>query len=430
MKTKRNTVSVGTTVRDIQKRDGSIVPFDIEKITTAVHKAMLATGEGSLKEASLVANKVYADALRITKKYKNFVPTVEGIQDTVEKELILSEYVKTAKAYILYREKRSKIRSQGLRVPPKVKKLAEESKKYFKNSLGEFVYYRTYSRWIEEESRRETWIETVDRYIAFMRENLGNKLKETEYSEIREGILNQEAMPSMRLLQFSGSAARATHVCAYNCSYIAPQCFEDLAEIMYISMCGTGAGWSVESQNVQKFPQINLQNGKKFPIQTIPDSKEGWADALKLGMEIWSRGEDIEFDFSALRPAGARLKTMGGKSSGPEPLRRVIAFTREKILARQGRRLRNIDIHDIICMIGDCVVAGGVRRRALISLSDFDDKEIRDAKKGQFYLTDPQRSLANNSAVYTQKPTNAEFLEEWLALAMSGSGERGIFNRG
>jgi len=417
-------------VKSIQKRDGSIVPFTTDKITTAIYKAMLQTSEGTRREAEIVANKVFADVLRITKKYRNFIPTVEGIQDTVEKELILSEYVRTAKAYILYREERAKLRAKGLRVPPKVKKLAEESKKYFKNSLGEFVYYRTYSRWIEEESRRETWIETVDRYIAFMRENLGNKLKETEYSEIREGILNQEAMPSMRLLQFSGSAARATHVCAYNCSYIAPQCFEDLAEIMYISMCGTGAGWSVESQNVQKFPQINLQNGKKFPIHTIPDSKEGWADALKLGMEIWSRGEDIEFDFSALRPAGARLKTMGGKSSGPEPLRRVIAFTREKILARQGRRLRNIDIHDIICMIGDCVVSGGVRRSAMISLSDLDDNDIRDAKKGAFYVNEPQRMLANNSAVYIQKPSNTEFLVEWIALMKSGSGERGIFNRG
>src|SRR3989344_8501519 len=327
MKTKRNTVSVGTTVRDIQKRDGSIVPFDIEKITTAVHKAMLATGEGSLKEASLVANKVYADALRITKKYKNFIPTVEGIQDTVEKELILSEYVRTAKAYILYRERRSKLRMQGLRVPPKVKKLAEESKKYFKNPLGEFVYYRTYSRWIAEEGRRETWIETVDRYISFMREHLGGKLKETEYTELREGILSLEAMPSMRLLQFSGPAARKTSVCAYNCSYIAPENFEDLAEVMYVSMCGTGAGWSVESQNVQKFPQINMQTGTILPIHVIPDNKEGWADALTLGMKTWAEGNDIEFEYSLLRPAGARLKTMGGKASGPEPLRRLLTFT-------------------------------------------------------------------------------------------------------
>lgn len=430
MDTKRRNTTAEVVVKNIQKRDGSITSFDIKKITTAINKAMIASGEGSVKESELVANKVYADVLRITKKYKNFVPTVEGIQDSVEKELILSEYVKTAKAYILYREKRAKLRARGLRVPPKVKKLAEESKKYFKNSLGEFVYYRTYSRWINEEQRRETWIETVNRYMDFMKENLGNKLKESEYKEIREGILNQEAMPSMRLLQFAGMPAGKTNVCAYNCSYIAPTCFQDLAEIMYISMCGTGAGWSVESQNVQKFPQINLQTGKKLPTHVVPDSKEGWADALTLGMKTWADGKDIDFDFSQLRPAGARLKTMGGKASGPDPLRRLLTFTREKMLMRQGKRLRNIDVHDIICMIGDCVVSGGVRRSAMISLSDLDDTEIRDAKKGAFYNTEPQRMLANNSAVYAQKPSNTEFIEEWTALMKSGSGERGIFNRG
>jgi ribonucleoside-diphosphate reductase alpha chain len=427
---KKKSVSAKIIVKNIQKRDSSIVPFDTEKIVNAVHKAMLASGEGSHREAALVANKVYADVLRITKKYKNFIPTVEGIQDTVEKELILSEYVKTAKAYILYREERAKLRVKGLRVPPKVKKLAEESKKYFKNSLGEFVYYRTYSKWIAEEGRRETWIETVDRYMSFMRENLGDKLKETEYNELRDGILNFEAMPSMRLLQFAGPAARSTHVCAYNCSYIAPENFQDLAEIMYVSMCGVGAGWSVESQNVQKFPQINPQTGTVLKTCVIPDSKEGWADALALGMKTWAKGNDVQFDYSLLRPAGARLKTMGGKASGPEPLRRLLTFTRQKMLARQGKRLRNIDIHDVICMIGDCVVSGGVRRSAMISLSDLDDNDIRDAKKGAFYINEPQRMLANNSAVYIQKPTNTEFIEEWTALMKSGSGERGIFNRG
>jgi ribonucleoside-diphosphate reductase alpha chain len=417
-------------VKKIQKRDGSIVDFDFNKIIEAVNKAMTATGEGSPDEASLVANKVYADIVRIAKKYKNFTPTVEGVQDSIENELILSEYVKTAKAFILYRENRAKLRATGVTVPPKVRKLAEDSKKYFRNSLGEFVYYRSYSRWIAEESRRETYIETVDRYMSFMKKNLGNKLKESEYKEVRQAILNQEAMPSMRLLQFSGTAAEKTNVCAYNCSYVAPESFQDLAEIMYISMCGTGVGWSAESQNVQKFPQIEIQTGKKLPTHVIPDSKEGWADSLTIGMNAWSKGLDIDFDYSQLRPAGARLKTMGGKASGPDPLRRLLQFTREKMLARQGKRLRNIDLHDIICMIGDCVVAGGVRRSAMISLSDLDDADIRDAKKGAFYVSNPQRMLSNNSAVYTNKPTNAEFLEEWMALMNSGSGERGIFNRG
>lgn len=417
-------------VKNIQKRNGQIVPFDIERVVTAIHKAMMASGEGSLKEAEIVANKVYADVVRIARKYKNFVPTVEGIQDSVEKELILSEYVHTSKAYILYREKRAKLREQIFEVPENVKTLVSASKKYFRTELGEFMYYRTYSKWIEAEQRRETWIETTNRYVDFMRENLGNKLTEKEYKEVEEAILRQDALPSMRLLQFAGTAARKTNVCAYNCSFTAPEKFQDLAEIMYISMCGTGVGFSVESQNVEKFPQILQQTGKKLSTHKIDDSKEGWADAFTLGMNTWAEGKDIDFDFSLLRPAGARLKTMGGKSSGPDPIRKLLSFTREKMLARQGKRLRNIDVHDIICMIGECVVSGGVRRSALISLSDLDDANIRDAKKGAFYNTDPQRMLSNNSAVYTQKPTSVEFMEEWMALMQSGSGERGIFNRG
>ena len=420
----------GYLIKEVQKRTGKIVLFDIERITNAINKAMIATGEGSLEEAEMVANSVYADLVRISKKHPNFVPTVEGIQNSVEKQLMLSEYVTTAKAYILYREKRSALRYKGIEVPEKVKKLAEDSKKYFRNALGEFVYYRTYSRWIPEENRRETWIETVDRYVDFMRENLGKKLKENEYKEIREAILKQETLPSMRLLQFAGKAARTTNVCAYNCSYTAPETWRDFSEIMYISMCGTGVGWSAESENIQKLPQIQRQTGKVLPAHVIEDSKEGWANAFTVGMETWANGKDIKFDYSKLRPAGARLMTMGGKSSGPEPLRRLFDFTRKKMLARQGRRLANIDAHDIMCMIGECVVAGGVRRSAMISLSDLYDEDIRDAKKGQFWNTDPQRMLANNSAVYLERPTAAEFMEEWLALMKSGSGERGIFNRG
>lgn len=417
-------------ITQVQKRNGLIVPFDIDRIASAVNKAMVATGEGSPEEAEMIANQVYADIVRISKKHPGFIPTVEGVQNSVEKELMLSEYIITAKAYILYREKRNALRYKGVEVPEKVRKLAEQSKSYFKNSLGEFVYYRTYSRWIPEENRRETWIETVNRYVDFMKENLGDKLKPSEYAEVRESILKQEAMPSMRLLQFAGKAARATNVCAYNCSFIAPTKWQDFAEVMYISMCGTGAGWAVQSENIQQLPQIKKQTGKMLPVYKIPDSKEGWCDAFAHGLKTWADGNDVVFDFSLLRPAGARLSTMGGKSSGPEPLRQLLSFSRLKILARQGRRLANIDAHDILCKVGEIVVSGGVRRSAMISLSDLYDNEIRDAKKGQFWNTDPQRMLANNSAVYDTKPSSTEFLEEWIALMKSGSGERGIFNAG
>lgn len=311
----------------------------------------------------------------------------------------------------------------------KVRQLAQESKKFFRNQLGEFVYYRTYSRWIENEKRRETWIETVNRYIEFMKENLGDKLTQDEYSDIHYMILNQMIMPSMRLMQFSGTAARATNVCAYNCSYIAPSKLEDFAEIMYILMCGTGVGFSVEHKNIDLLPIIKNQTGQKLDNYVIHDSKEGWADSITFGFNTWFEGLDVDFDFSNLRPSGARLKTMGGKSSGPDPLKDLLKFVKEKILNKQGKKLLSIDVHDIICKIGEIVVSGGVRRSALISLSDLKDHELRDAKKGYFYIKEPQRSLANNSAVYDEKPTATEFLEEWLALVQSGSGERGIFNR-
>jgi len=417
-------------VKKVQKRDGTIVPFNIDKITNAVYKAMLVSKEGSEKEAQFVAHKVFMELVKISKQHKTFIPTIEGIQDSVETELILNDYVKTAKEYILYRKERSKLRDCGIKVPEKVKKLTEESKKYFRNPLAEFVYYRSYSKWIDKEGRRETWIETVDRYMDFMKENLGKKLKETEYKKIREFILNQQSMPSMRLMWSAGLAARKTNTTGYNCSFIAPTRNRDFGEIMYLSMCGAGVGFSVESHNVQKFPQIEKQTGKKKLTHIVADEKEGWADAFVLAMDTWMSGEDIDFDYSLLRPKGAKLKTMGGKSSGPEPLMELMRFAKRKVLSRQGRRLSNLDVHDIVCKIGEIVVSGGVRRTALISLSDLDDREMRSAKFGQFYTTEPQRMMANNSAIYNQKPTNKEFLDEWVALMKSGSGERGIFNRG
>lgn len=417
---------------NIIKRDGMIVPFDEKHIVRAISRAMAVVGEGDEEAAYDVMFKVM-DALLAYKeeeKIKNFIPSVETIQDMVENELIGAGYVQTAKSYIVYRKERAQVREKVGFVPEKVKELVAESKKYFRNPLAELVYYRTYSKWITEEGRRETWVETIGRYVNFMKDNLGSRLSESEYKEIREAILNQEAMPSMRLLQFAGRAAEKTNVCAYNCSFIAPREFQDFAEVMYISMCGTGVGWSAESENIQALPQIQKQTGKKLPNYVIKDSKEGWADAFTFGMKTWYDGNDVEFDYSFIRPAGSRLKTMGGKSSGPAPLKSLLDFTRERILRRQGRRLANMDAHDILCKIGECVVAGGVRRSAMISLSDLDDETIRDSKKGQFYNTEGQRMLANNSAVYNSKPTTEEFMDEWIALVKSGSGERGIFNRG
>jgi ribonucleoside-diphosphate reductase alpha chain len=418
-------------LKKIKKRDGTIVKFEAERISIAVTKAMTASGEGTEAQAHEVATAVTKDLQRLAKKAeKTFIPTVEEVQDLVEKQLILHNLVKTSKAYILYRQRRSELRQERGMVPKEVKDLVEESQKYFSNQLSEFVYYTTYSRWLPEENRREAWVETIDRYIAFMRENLGDKLKDKEYAEVREYMLEMKALGSMRLLQFAGVAARKSNVAAYNCSFIAPTKWQDFGEIVYILMCGTGIGYSVEEQNVGQLPMIKRQTGERVSTFVIPDSREGWADALVHGMKMWSAGKDVEFDYSELRPRGARLKTMGGRSSGPEPLKNLLNFTRERMFSRQGRRLSTIDAHDIICKIGEVVVAGGVRRSALISLSDLDDALMRDAKNGQFYLTHPERSMANNSVAYNEKPTMSQFLGEWVNLALAGSGERGIFNRG
>ncbi len=412
----------------VRKREGQVVPFDEERIARAIAKAMKATGEGSEKEAANVSEKVVRS---LGKKFSSdHVLGIEEIQDTVEEELMAADFLQTAKAYILYREERAKLRESKKAIPDYVHDLARESKKYFRNPLGEFIYYRSYSRWLDQEGRRETWIETVERYVGFMKKNLGNKLTDEEYEELKQAILRQDVMPSMRLLWGAGHAAEVTNVTAYNCSFVAPSSPRDFGEIMYLSMCGAGVGFSVEHQNVEELPLIKRQNGEKLPVHVIDDSKEGWSDALVLGLETWFDGKDIDFDFSKIRPQGARLKTMGGRSSGPDPLRSVLEFARRKILAKQGRRLSTLDVHDIVCKIGEVVVMGGVRRTALISLSDLDDKDMQTAKFGQFYLTEPQRAMANNSAVYSEKPSAATFLEEWLSLTKSGSGERGIFNRG
>ncbi|MEK7140108.1 MAG: ATP cone domain-containing protein [Patescibacteria group bacterium] len=424
------TKNVAKLFKTTRKRDGTTEPFDITRIAVAVGKAMKLTGEGTDFDAYRIAEKVVLALYKTHIKDKEYTPAVEEVQDSVERELMWEDFADTAKTYILYRQKHKEMREASREIPDRVKHLYEESSKYFHNQLAEFVYYRTYSRWIDAEGRRETWMETVDRYVDFMRENLGKKLSEKEYAEVRQYILEQKAMPSMRLLQFAGKAARTTNVCAYNCSFVAPEKLQDFGEIMYVLMCGTGLGFSAESKNVQKLPQIKEQTGEKLPTYIVEDSREGWSNALVFGITAWYEGNDAEFDFGAIRPAGARLKTFGGRASGPDSLRSVLHFARTIILKKQGRRLSNIDVHDLVCKIGEVVLAGGVRRSALISLSDLDDEQMRDAKKGQFYLTEPQRSMANNSAVYEGKPTNVEFLDEWVALMKSGSGERGIFNRG
>ena len=413
-------------IKHVRKRNGNISPFDRNKIARAIERA--AKSAATSLDAPALAADVVSELVKIYDGHT--VPSVEQVQDAVERVLMQSAHPEVAKNYILYRQERTRIRGQKELVPEKVRQLASASKQYFKNSLAEFVYYRTYSRWIDSEHRRETWVETVQRYVDYMHIKLGDKLTPEEYSDVRESILHMDVMPSMRLLWAAGTAADKSNVCAYNCSFTVPTTWKSFGEIMYLSMCGTGVGFSVEERFVDQLPKIKAQTGEELPAHLIGDSKEGWADALVVGMSAWAEGKEIAFDYSNIRPRGARLRVMGGRSSGPEPLRSALEFTHAKMLAKQGMKLSPIDVHDIICKVGEVVVMGGVRRSALISLSDLKDIEMRTAKTGHFYQTEPQRSMANNSAVYAQKPSSIEFLEEWTALIASGSGERGIFNRG
>lgn len=307
--------------------------------------------------------------------------------------------------------------------------MGKNTQSFFAGPYEEFIYTRTYSRWNDELKRRETWPETVDRYMSFMKENLGKKLSDKDYADVRDAILNLRVMPSMRLLWASGDAARKNAASSYNCSFTAIDSIKRFREILFLLTSGCGVGFSVEKKFVDQLPSIEKQTGNMLPIFVIPDSREGWADALHAGVTAWYDGNDIDFDFSKIRPLGSRLKNFGGRASGPDPLRSLLVFARATILNAQGRKLRPIEVHDIATKIAEIVVAGGTRRSSEISLSDLHDEELREAKAGNFYEKAIHRVMANNSVAYESKPSQIEFMKEWLALAESGSGERGIFNR-
>ena|SRR3990167_4411157 len=236
-------------------------------------------------------------------------------------------------------------------------------------------------------------------------------------------------MGSMRLLWAAGDPCRKNNATAYNCWFCSIDDLKRFSEILFLLTSGGGVGYSVERKVINKLPKIEKQTGKKLEIFIIPDSREGWADALDIGIKAWYNGQDIGFNYSKIRPEGSRLKTFGGRSAGPQPLKNLLEFTKNIILKAQGRKLRSIEVHDIVTKIGEIVVAGGTRRSAQISLSDLNDKEMRLAKVGKFWLKNGHRAMANNSAIYESKPTQKEFLKEWYSLMESESGERGIYNR-
>ena len=290
-----------------------------------------------------------------------------------------------------------------------------------------FIHVSRYSRWIEEDQRRETWPETVERYLQNIVVPRCND--EVLIKELRKGILNLDYVPSMRALMTAGKAADRDNTCLYNCSNIAidsPRVFD---EAMFILLCGTGVGFSCERQYVEKLPEIPA---KLEPSQTcilVKDSKEGWARAFRHLISMLYDGDIPSWDVSQIRPKGARLKTFGGRASGPAPLVDLFNFTVEVFTKAAGRKLTSFEAHSIMTKVGDIVVVGGVRRSAMLSLSNLQDDEMRYAKSGNWYEINPHLRLANNSVAYTRKPDAIAFLREWTALAESGSGERGIYNR-
>ena len=304
---------------------------------------------------------------------------------------------------------------------------------YLPTTYQEFIHLSRYSRWLPEEERRETWDETVARYFDFFTEHLKETVNYTLSKELRteleQAVLGLRVMPSMRCIMTAGEALKRENIAGYNCSYVAvdrPQAFD---EILYILMNGTGVGFSVERQYVSQLPTIADEFHETDTTITVADSKLGWAKALKELIGMLYIGQIPRWDLSKVRPAGAPLKTFGGRASGPEPLESLLNFTVNVFKNAAGRKLSSIEAHDVVCKIAEVVVVGGVRRSALISLSNLSDDRMRHAKAGQWWNETPQRSLANNSACYSEKPDIGIFMDEWKALYDSKSGERGIFNR-
>ena len=297
---------------------------------------------------------------------------------------------------------------------------------YLPTDYQSFIHKSRYARWLDKEGRRETWGETVARYM----ENivLPNAGSSSYTRQIEQAILSLDVMPSMRALMTAGPAMSRDNTAGYNCSYLPVDDMKAFDEAMFILLCGTGVGFSVERQSVTKLPEIPELTDSDTTI-VVKDSKEGWAKSLRAVISLLYAGEIPKWDVSLVRPAGAKLKTFGGRASGPAPLIDLFNFVIKTFKDAQNRKLSSLECHDIMCKIGEVVVVGGVRRSAMISLSNLSDDRMRHAKSGAWWENNKQRALANNSVSYTEKPDSLSFMREWMALVESGSGERGIFNR-
>jgi ribonucleoside-triphosphate reductase len=301
---------------------------------------------------------------------------------------------------------------------------------YLPTEYQTFIALSRYARWLPDQKRRENWGETVTRYMDNVVDTTDDLLGQCHVDrEIEQAILSLEVMPSMRSLMAAGKAADRDNTCMYNCSYLPVDDPKSFDEAMFILLCGTGVGFSVERQYISKLPDVPDRLFESDTTVVVKDSKEGWAKAYRQVLSLLWAGEIPKWDVSGVRPAGAKLKTFGGRASGPAPLVDLFKFTVAKFKGAVGRKLSSIECHDLMCKVGEVVVVGGVRRSAMISLSNLSDDRMRHAKSGQWWETQGHRALANNSVCYTEKPDVETFLREWTALVESKSGERGVFNR-
>jgi ribonucleoside-triphosphate reductase len=438
-------VQINTERVQVIDRNGDFVPFDINRIENAVAACFRSCNTLPAIQPLEVVAKVYLELITLYPNRSVFqVELIEKATLDVLSDLGLHE---ARTRYEFHRQLHAEER-EVKPVPKEVKEQFQASKAYFPTLLQEFQFFDKYSRYNEELGRRETWVETVDRTVDFLKEISQDKLDESYYQEIRSAILKMEVMPSMRLLAMAGPAARRNNISLFNCSFQNIDNIEAYPEALLISMNGCGVGYSVEWENVSKLPRVVYQREVLPHKYRVPDTTEGWVTALRFGLYNWFNGMDVEYDFSEIRPAGAPLKTKGGTASGPQPLENMLIKIREIILNAQGRKIRPLEAHDMMCLVGDAAVMGGTRRTAMISLFDDSDKEMLHCKDPEnchstemYYERTPgnwvkypdnlntHRWNANNSVVLNEEPSEEQIEHIFRAMTKDGTGEPGIFNR-
>lgn len=416
----------------IKKRDGRTEPFSVAKVRNVLARCLVQALEWEPAEAAPVIDRVATRVVNLLAAQNKTEPTVEEVQEAVIHQLWSDGQYEAATHYTLYRENRRKAREERP-IPADVIARIEADVKHFPTQIQAYQFYSKFSRWREQDKRRETWSECNARVFDwFGTLPAFHKLRTDEVDFIKQMMFDFKASPAMRVVQMAGPALERCHVGAYNCAAHPIVDLFAFAELLYILMQGSGNGFSVESDFISRLPRVKKQKKRRKVVQhAIPDNTEGWCDALHFGLKTWFAGGDVEFDYSLIRKKGTKLKTKGGRASGPEPLKELLTFVREVVLGSQGRRLTDLEVHDVCCMIGRIVQVGGVRRAACISLSDIGSVAMRECKHGEWWNVAKQRSMANNSAVYDydELPPIEVFMEEWLALVKAKSGERGIFNR-